>query len=549
MTGLLRPPRYTKSVFAADVTAGLIVGIVALPLCIAFAIASGVTPERGVFTGVIAGTLIALFSGSKVQIGGPSGPFVIIALGILTQYGLDALMIATFMAGVILLLMSRIGFGTLIKYIPYPVTTGFTSGVGILLITSQFGDLLGLTNVAAGLTIFEKWIGYFSSLGSTNVYAVAVAAGTIILHVTTLKPLGRIPGSLIALVLATVTVKVLALPVETIGSRFQELASGLPAPRLPHLSLETVRLMVSPAIAIALLAAMESLLAAVVADGMTGGSHNPNRVLAAQGLANIGSALFGCLPATAAIARTATNVRNGATTALSGVTHSLLLLFCLLFFGKWAALIPLPCLAGILVVVSYHLFDWRSFAAQLKSPTPDIVVLFTTLGITLFVDLATGVQVGITLAGALFIQRMASVTNVNILTRQLERDQSARAGATPTEIPKGVDVYEINGPFFFGAVYRLKEALQLTRKPPRIRIIRMEKVNAMDSTGLHALEEVWLLSRKQNSTFLISEIHAQPFSALLKSGLLEKFGEENVLREFEDALARARSILRERTGS
>ncbi len=532
-----------RSRVAADISAGCVVGVVALPLCVAFAIASGVSPERGIFTGVIAGILIAIFSGCKVQIGGPSGPFVVIALGIVTQYGLDALAIATFMAGVILLLMSRFGFGSLIKFIPYPVTTGFTAGVAILLITTQLGDLLGLSGTGVSSTIVGRWLDYAAAIDSANVFAIGIAAGTVLFHVTAVKPLGRIPGSLIALVLATLAVQIFELPVETIGSRFKELSSAIPAPFFPQLSWDTVRLMVSPAIAIALLVAMESLLAAVVADGMTGDTHDPNRVLAAQGIANIGSALFGCLPATAAIARTASNVQNGATTAVSGVTHSLLLLFSLLFFGRWAALIPLSCLAGILVVVAYYLFDWRSLAAQLRSPKQDVIVLLTTLGLTLFVDLATGIQIGIVLAGALFIQRMATVTNVNVLTRQLERDSASPRDSGSLEIPKGVEVYEINGPFFFGAVYRLKEALQVVRKRPLVRIIRMEKVNAMDATGLHALEELWLLSRKQHTALLISEIHAQPFIALQKSGLLDKFGEANVLADFDDALKRAREVV------
>jgi SulP family sulfate permease len=293
---------------------------------------------------------------------------------------------------------------------------------------------------------------------------------------------------------------------------------------------------------------MEALLSAVVADGMSGNVHDPNRVISAHGIANLATAAFGCLPATAAIARTATNVRSGATSALSGLTHSVLLLLILVFLGRWAALIPLSCLAAILVVVAYHLLDWRSLRALLKSPRSDIAVLFTTMGITLFVDLATGIQVGVALAGALFIQRMSDVTDVNVVSKQFLSDRNISWAAPPSgDLPKGIDVYEINGPFFFGAVYKLREALHAVRKAPMVRILRMAKVSAMDSTGLHALEELWALSKKQKTTLIISEIHAQPFIALTKSDLIAKFGEQNVLATYELAIARARELIQARS--
>ena len=544
----LKRPQWTKDysrhAFSSDLTAGLIVGVVALPLCIAFAIASGVTPEKGIMTGVIAGLLVALLSGSPVQIAGPSGPFVVIAFGIVENFGLDGLMIATLAAGLALLLMSRAGLGTLIKFIPYPVIAGFTSGVAILLITTEFKDLLGLHVGHLPESLINKWLVYADALSSANLYALAVAGITVLLMMLQPRLLRRVPGSLTALLLTTAIVQLLGWPVETIGGRFGEIRSAISAPAFPHLSVELVRAMFNPATAIALLVAIEALLAAVVADGMTGQMHKPNRVLAAQGFANIGTALFGALPATAAIARTATNVRNGARTPVAGIVHSLTLLLVLLVFGKWAGLIPLACLAAILTVVAWQMFEWRSFRALTsRSPKSDAAVLLSTLGVTILVDLPTGVLVGMALAAVMFIKRMSAVTDVSLLNRELSGTRAVSNPALRLALPSGVDVYEINGPFFFGAVYKLKEALHVVRKPPQVLMIRMSNVNAMDSTGLHALEEIHRDSRKRGTTLLISEIHAQPFVALMKSGLLEVIGAENVLAGFDEALARARAIV------
>ena len=533
---------YTRQGFTSDLTAGFIVGIVALPLCIAFAIASGLTPEKGIMTGVIAGFIVALLSGSPVQIAGPSGPFVVIAFGIVDRFGLDGLIIATFTAGVALLIMSRAGLGTLIKFIPYPVIAGFTSGVAILLITTEFKDLLGIFTGHLPESIIDKWGVYLDALWTANGYAIAIAAITILFMTLQPKLTRRIPGSLTALIVTTIIVHIFGWPVETIGSRFGEIQSMFPMPAIPEMSIETIRAMFNPATAIALLVAIEALLSAVVADGMTGYMHRPNRVLSAQGFANIGTALFGCLPATAAIARTATNVRNGGRTPVAGLIHSLTLLLILLVFGRWAGLIPLACLAAILVVVAINMFEWRSFVAlSWRSPKSDAAVLLATLGMTVLVDLETGVLVGMALAAAMFIKRMAAVTDIAVVTRE---PGGATAVTSALAIPRGVDIYEINGPFFFGAVYKLKEALHVVSKPPKVLMIRMSKVSAMDSTGLHALEEVHRDAKKQGTTLIISEIHAQPFVALMKSGLLDVIGQENVQSAYEDSIRRAEEIIR-----
>jgi sulfate permease, SulP family len=534
---------YTRQAFTSDLTAGFIVGIVALPLCIAFAIASGLSPDKGIITGVVASTLIALTSGSRVQIGGPSGPFVVLAFGIMQTNGLNGLIIATFTAGVILILMGKTGLGTLIRFIPYPVIAGFTAGVAVLLFTTEFRDLLGLGVAEAGGNIVAKWQNYLPALHTFNPWAVAISIGCILVQMVPIKGLRKIPSSVLALVAATVVVQYFQLPVETIGTRFKEIASAVPAPVFPQLSFELVREAFQPALAIALLAAIEALLSAVVADGMTGQRHDPNKVLMAQGFANIGTSIFGGLPATSAIARTATNVKNGGRTPVAGLTHAAILLTILLFLGRWAALIPLACLGAILFVVAYHLFDWHAFAAQFKGPKSDQAVLLVTLGLTVLVDLSTGVLVGMALAGVLFIKRMAMVTDVNVVTRELSRE-GTHAPVAAISIPRGVEIYEINGPFFFGAVYKLREAMTWVREKPRVRMLRMSQVNVMDSTGLHALEEVYAVCKRQGSAFLISEIHAQPFTALLKSGLLQKFGEENVLASYDEALARADEIVR-----
>ncbi len=536
---------YTRQQFTADLTAGVIVGIVALPLAIAFAIASGVTPDKGLITAVIAGFLISVLGGSRVSIGGPTGAFVVIIYGIVQQYGTTGLAVATIMAGVILVIMGLARFGSVIKFIPHPVVVGFTSGIAVIIFSGQIKDFLGLEMGAVPADFIEKIAAYSEHLHQLNPYAVAIGAGSLLIIMLWPRISHKIPGSLIALIASTAVVQIFNLPVETIGSRFGDIPSTIPAPSIVAMDFATIRNLLGPATTIALLAAIESLLCAVVADGMIGTRHRSNTELIAQGLANIGSTLFGGIPATGAIARTATNIRSGGRTPIAGVVHALVLLLIMLFFGQWARLIPLSCLAAVLVVVAYNMSEWHSFRALLKSPRSDVAVLIITFLLTVVFDLTVAIQVGVVLAVFLFMRQMATVSNVGVVTRELsEEDAEEDPNAIERQdVPEGVEVYEINGPFFFGAAYKFEEAMALVERQPKVRIIRMRKVPAIDSTGLHVLEEVHNNCRKLGITFIISGIHAQPLVALEQSGLLEKIGEENVLGNIDAALSRAREVL------
>ena len=536
---------YTREQFVTDAIAGVIVGVVALPLAIAFAIASGVSPERGLYTAIIGGVLISALGGSRVQIGGPTGAFIVVVYGIVHRFGLEGLQVATLMAGVILIIMGIARFGSAIKFIPYPVTVGFTSGIALIIFSSQIKDFLGLTMGAVPADFLERWADYRDALASTNPYALAVASGSLLLIVVWKRLMPRVPGPLIALVAATVVVHWWHLPVETIGSRFGAMPHGLPLPALPHLDLTQIRLLVPSATTIALLAAIEALLSAVVSDGMIGGRHRSNMELVAQGVANVCSPLFGGIPATGAIARTATNVQSGGRTPVAGLVHALTLFGILLGFGRWAALIPLPCLAAILVVVAYNMSEWHSFLAVLKSPRSDVAVLLTTFGLTVLVDLAVAIQVGMVLASFLFMWRMAQVANVNVVVNEfVDAEESEDPNAIATrQVPKQVEVFEINGPFFFGASYEFKEAMSIIGASPKARILRMRNVLAIDATGLHVLKEQAMSARRHHIAFLLADVHAQPLVALERSGLLAAIGSENVFGNIDDALNRARELL------
>ncbi len=536
---------YTKEQFFGDMSAGLIVGIVALPLAIAFAIASGVSPEKGLFTAIIAGFIISALGGSKVQIGGPTGAFVVIVYGVIQNFGENGLLIATMMAGVMLIVMGLARFGSAIKFIPYPVIVGFTSGIALIIFSSQVKDFFGLQMGAVPADFVEKWGSFAEHSSSVNVYALAIAAGSIALIIVWQRFFHKIPGSLVALLLSTAAVQLFHLPVETIGSRFGEIPSMLPAPHLTPVSIATLRQLTQPAITIALLAGIESLLSAVVADGMIGGKHRSNMELIAVGVANIASPLFGGLPATGAIARTATNIRNGGRTPVAGIIHALVLLVIMLFLGKWATLIPLSCLAAILVVVAYHMSEWRSFKALLRSPRSDVIVLLITFGLTVIIDLTVAIEVGMLLSVFLFMRRMAMVTNVDVVTNEFrdEDDSDDPNGIEKRAVPVGVEVYEVNGPFFFGAAYKFEEAMNIIEKRPRVRIIRMRNVPAIDSTGLNTLKKVRADCAKHAIAFLISDIHTQPLMALDQSGLVDIIGAENIFGNIDDALNRARVIV------
>lgn len=536
---------YDRAQFGRDAIAGIIVGIVALPLCIAFAIASGVSPERGLIAGVVGGFFVSFLGGSRVQIGGPAGAFVVIVYGIIAEYGLDGLIVSTFLAGILLIVFGRLGFGSVIKFIPEPVVMGFTSGIAVIIAITQIPDFCGLRMTESSANVIEKIGAITASLGTASIYAILIAVGTVLVMKLWPKVSRTIPSPMVALVGATVAAYFLKLPVETIGSRFGEIPSFLPMPHVPDVTFDQIRRLVQPSITIALLVSIESLLSAVVADGMVGGRHRSNMELIGQGVANIGSSFFGGLPVTGAIARTATNVRSGGRTPIAGIVHAIMLMLLMLFFGKWAAMIPLAALAGILMVVAYNMSEWRSFLAMLKSPKSDVAVLLVTLGLTIIVDLTVAIEVGMVLAAFLFMQRMAAVTDVKVVTGQMRELTLAEESDTldRTGIPEGVQVYEINGPFFFGAVYKFKEAIRLVSKPPKVRIIQMDKVPAIDSSGLKALDEVFHESVHRGTKLLISGIHSQPYVALDRSGLLDKFGRENVFKTFDDTLVRVHEIL------
>jgi sulfate permease, SulP family len=537
---------YDRAQFTADLGAGVIVGIVALPLAIAFGIASGVTPERGLYTAIIAGFLISALGGSRVQIGGPTGAFVVIVYGIVQQYGIDGLLVATLMGGVILVGFGLAGLGGAIKFIPLPVVTGFTSGIALIIFSGQIKDLLGLPIGALPADFLGRWAMYAHAAGSINFSAVGVAAVTLAILLAWPRLSVRVPAPFVALVVATALTHVLALPVETIGTRFGAIQAGFPRPSLPSVSLATATALVGPAFTIALLAGIESLLSAVVADGMIGGKHRSNMELIAQGVANIVSPIFGGIPATGAIARTATNVKSGGRTPVAGMVHALTLLVITVFAGRWASLIPLAALAAILVVVSYHMSEWRTFRGEFRAPKSDLAVLLTTFVLTVLVDLTVAVEVGMVLAAFLFMRRMAEVTDVSAVVRdfgEADEDESDPNAVRRRIVPKGVEIYEVNGPFFFGAAAKFKETIGEVRRPPKVLVIRLRHVPVIDSTGIGALREVIRSFRHRGTRVILSDIHAQPMAVLQRSALADELPESDLVGNIDDALNVARAHL------
>ena len=534
---------YTRAQFAADLVAGLIVGIVALPLAIAFAIASGVTPERGLYTAIIAGFLISALGGSRVQIGGPTGAFVVIVYGIVQQYGVDGLLAATLMAGLLLVAAGLAGLGGAIKFIPFPVVTGFTAAIGAIIAVQQLRDALGLELEHAPAQVVDRIAAYTQHLGTLNAAAAGVSLATIAILLIWPRVSLRIPAPFVALLATTAAVQLLRLPVETIASRFGEISAGWPRPALPSVGLGELRELVGPAFTIAALGAIESLLSAVVADGMIGGRHRSNMELVAQGVANLASPLFGGMPATGAIARTATNIKSGGRTPVAGMVHALTLLVITLFFGRWAGLIPLATLAAIVLVVAVRLSEWRVFRSELRAPRSDALVMVITFLLTILVDLTVAIGVGMVLAAFLFMKRMAEVTNVTIVTRELDegaqRTTDDRDAIYRRRIPEGVEVYEINGPFFFGAAEKFKDTLARVSRKPRVLIIRMRNVPAIDSTAMHALKDLVRRTRADGTLVMLSDVHSQPLVALERSGLLEEIGQERCFGDVDAAIVAA----------
>ncbi|MBF0586117.1 sulfate permease [Prosthecochloris sp. N3] len=528
-----------------DVISGILVGIVALPLAIAFAIASGVSPEKGLITAVVGGFLVSLLGGSRVQIGGPTGAFIVIVFGIVQQYGVNGLMLATLMAGVILVIMGFAQFGSLIKFIPYPVIVGFTSGIAVIIFSTQINDFFGLGITDLPADFLEKWTSYAGHIHS--IHLPTLLTGLLALFIIMFWPAvsRKIPGSVVAIILTTVMVQTLHLDVATIESRFGDIPSQLPAPSLPAFDLATIQQLIIPATTIAILAAIEALLSAVVSDGMIGGRHKSNMELVAQGVANIASPLFGGIPVTGAIARTATNVKNGGRTPVAGIVHALTLLGIMLLFGSWAKLIPMATLAAILMVVAWNMSEYKVFLRLLKSPRSDLIVLLTTFGLTVIFDLTIAIEVGMLLAVVLFMRHMAGITNVDIITRELkdrEEETDDPLSIISRTVPPGVEVYEINGPFFFGAASKFKESMRIIEQPPDVRILRMRNVPVIDATGLNLLRELLADSRKHGTQLVLSGVHPGPMKALDDYGLLQEIGTENVFDNIDDALERARRL-------
>ena len=538
-------PELTKEQLGRDIVSGILVGIVALPLAIAFAIASGVSPEKGLISAVIGGFLISFLGGSRVQIGGPTGAFIVILYGIVQQYGVNGLMIATIMAGVILIIMGLSQLGSLIKFIPYPVVVGFTSGIAIIIFSSEVKDFLGLQMESVPAHFLDKWGAYFAALPTISPETLAIGVTALLIIVFWPRVSRRIPGPLIAIIVTTLAVRMLHLDVDTIETRFGDIAASIPAPSAPSFDLATIRNLIMPATTIALLGAIEALLSAVVADGMIGARHKSNMELIAQGVANIASPLFGGIPVTGAIARTATNIKNGGRTPVAGIVHAITLLAIMLVFGSWAKLIPMPTLAAILIVVAWNMSEHHVFRQLLKSPKSDVAVLLTTFGLTVIFDLTIAIEVGMLLSVILFMNRMANLANVGVVTGELKdvEDEDDPNGIVTRTIPEGVDVFEISGPFFFGAASKFKDAMHVVGKPPAIRIIRMRKVLSIDATGLNMIRELVKDCRKSETKLILSGVHTQPMFAMQQYGLADEIGEENLFGNIDDAIDHARAIL------
>jgi sulfate permease, SulP family len=519
---------------------------VALPLAIAFAIASGVTPDRGLYTAIIAGFLISALGGSRVQVGGPTGAFVVLVYGIVQQHGVDGLIVATIMAGLLLIGFGLGRLGAAIKFIPFPVVTGFTAGIAVILIVQQLRDVLGLRLASAPPELIERLGTYLTHLDSVNPAAVGISAGTLLLLWLWPRVSHRVPAPFVALIVTTVLVELFHLPVETIGTRFGRIDAGFPHLSLPGISLAQTRELVGPALAIAALGAVESLLSAVVADGMIGGRHRSNMELVAQGVANVVTPLFGGIPATGAIARTATNVKSGARTPVAGMIHALTLLLITLFFGRLAGLIPLATLAAIVLWVAFKMAEWQVFRSELSAPRSDALVMLSTFLLTALVDLTTGIAVGMVLASFLFIKRMSEVTDVTVVSQDFQdtRPSADHSGAIyRREVPKGVEVYEINGPFFFGAAEKFKDTLSEVSKKPKVLIVRMRNVPAIDSTAMHALRDLVRRTRRDGTRVLLSDVQPQPLAAMERAGLLAEIGGDNICGDVDEALAAAETRL------
>ena len=540
----------TKKQLSKDVLAGIIVGIVALPLAIAFAIASGVSPEKGLITAVIAGIVVSVLGGSRVQIGGPTGAFIVILYAIVQEHGVNGLTIATFMAGFIIMGMGFAKLGNYLKFIPYPLIVGFTSGIALIIFSSQIKDFFGMPVESVPADFVEKWIVYADHFTEVNWVAFVIALSTVLISLFFIRVTAKIPGSIVAIVLSTVVVYYFDLPVETIETKFGEIPNSISMPQFPQIDFAIIKSLIQPAIAIALLGSIESLLSAVVADGMIGGRHRSNMELVAQGAANIFSGLFGGIPATGAIARTATNIKNGGRTPISGIVHAVVLLLIMLLLAPVAKLIPLSCLAGILVVVAWHMGEWHHFFALFKSNKMDIVVLLTTFTLTVFFDLILAIEIGMILSSFIFMKRMSESTSIKNASNLIESNESFGDRLFEdelNEIPEDVLLYEINGPLFFGASQKFQEVITDLNQQPKILILRMRNVPFIDATGINRLKEICRQLQLKGTTIIISGANREVKRELLKANIYSMISKYNIHDNINSALQRAKNILEKET--
>ena len=540
---------YSKERFLADLMSGTIVGIVALPLAIAFGIASGVTPEQGLITAILGGFIVSLLGGSNVQIGGPTGAFIVIVYGIIRNYGVEGLAIATVMAGVMLMVMGALKLGTIIKFIPYPIVVGFTSGIALTIFTTQIKDLFGLDVKEMPADFLSKWAVYFDQISTAQIWPLVTGVLSIALIVFVPRFSKKIPGSLVAIVVMTVAVFLMRRylgidSIETIGDRF-ELKPLLPQPHTIPFNMETINRLLPSAFTIAILGAIESLLSATVADGATGDKHHSNTELIAQGAANVIVPIFGGIPVTGAIARTMTNINNGGRSPISGIIHAIVLLLILLCLGRLTQYIPMACLAGVLVMVSYNMSEWRTFRSLLKNPKSDVSVLLVTFFLTVIFDLTIAIEIGLLIAMFLFMRRITETSSVSVVRDviDLSKDREAPQDDEKLVIPQGVEVYEIDGPFFFGIASKFDGIMHILGDKPRVRIIRMRKVPFMDSTGLHNLESLLRLSTDEHIRLILSGVNQKVRDMLFKSGFNLKIGEENICSNIHEALSKAAQTL------
>lgn len=541
---------YSRASFTADLMSGLIVGIVALPLAIAFGIASGVSPEKGIITAIVAGFFVSLFGGSRVQIGGPTGAFIVIVYGIIQQYGESGLMIATIMAGVFLILLGLFHLGTIIKYIPYPIVVGFTSGIALTIFSTQLKDFFGLTVDNVPGDFIEKWIVYVRHFHTIDLWSTLVGVLSVVIIALTPRFSKKVPGSLVAIIVMTVGVWLLktyagVTSVATIGDRFS-ISAALPDASVPSMTWDTIKGLISPAVTIAILGAIESLLSATVADGVTGDKHNSNQELIGQGIANVFSPIFGGIPATGAIARTMTNINNGGRTPVAGIVHAVVLLLIFLFLMPLAQYIPMACLAGVLVVVSYNMSGWRTFKELLRNPKSDVGVLLVTFFLTVIFDLTIAIEVGLLLACLMFMKRMAESTQISVITDDLDpnKESDIELHEEHLTIPDRVEVYEINGPYFFGIANKFEEEMIRIGDRPKVRIIRMRKVPFVDSTGIHNLTNLCRMSQREGIIIVLSGVNPRVHETLEKAGFYELLGKDNICSNINEALAKAREIVK-----